>query len=63
MTWMLRPQMCKNTFLTAPCAEVIHTTLGPEFGEDKGKMAVILQALYGIMSAGASFGNHMADCM
>ena len=52
-----------NTFLTSPCSEKILTTLGPEFGGDVRKKAIILQALYGLKSAGASFGNHIADCM
>ena len=53
----------QNAYLTAPCAEKIWTTLGPEFGPDEGKMAVIGRALYGLKSAGASFSNHLADCM
>ena len=53
----------QNAFLTAPCSELIHMTLGPEFGEDQGKTVVIVQALYGLTSAGASFRNHLADCM
>ena len=28
-----------------------------------GKKAIIVQALYGLKSAGAIFGNHIADCM
>ena len=53
----------QNAFLTVPCSESIHTALGPEFGEDQGKTAVIVRALYGLTSAGASFRNHLADCM
>ena len=53
----------QNAYLTAPCAEVIHTTLGTEFGEDEGKTAIIVRALYSLASAGASFRNHLADCM
>ena len=45
----------ENTFLTVPCPELIHTSFGPEFGEDQGKTAVIVQALYGLTSAGANF--------
>ena len=52
-----------NAFLTAPCAEKIWTTLGPEFGDDVGKKATIVRALYGLKSAGASFGNHIAYFM
>ena len=52
-----------NTFLTAPCAEKIWNTLGPDFGDDVGKKAIIVRAMYGLKSSGASFGNHIADCM
>ena len=40
----------QNAFLTAPCSESIHTTLGSEFGEDQGKTAVIVRPLYGLMT-------------
>ena len=53
----------QNTSLTAPSSEKVHTTLGTEFGENKGKTAVIVKALYGLASSGASFRNHLADCI
>ena len=53
----------QNAFLTVPCEEKIWTKLGPEFGVDAGKSAILTRALYGLKSAGASFGNHVADCM
>ena len=37
--------------------------LGPEFGSDAGKKAIIVHALYGLKSAGGSFGQHITDCM
>ena len=46
----------QNAYLTAPCEEKIWTTLGPEFGPEQGKKALITRALYGLKSAGASFG-------
>ena len=49
----------QNAYLTAPCAERIYTRLGPEFGPDQGRLAVIVRALYGLKSAGASFGRHI----
>ena len=52
-----------NAFLTALCTEKIWTTLGPEFGENVGKKAIIVRVLYGLKSAEASFSNHIADCM
>ena len=37
--------------------------MGPEFGKDAGKSAVIVRALYGLKSAGAAFKSHLARCM
>ena len=53
----------QNAYLTAPCEENVWTVLGPEFGEDAGKSARVVRALYGLKSAGAAFGRHIADCM
>jgi hypothetical protein len=53
----------ENTYLTAPITEKVWTVLGPEFGDDTGKRALIVQVLYGLKSAGASFRNHLAECM
>ncbi len=36
--------------------------LGPEFGKDKGRKAIVV-AVYGLKSAGAAFRSHLADCM
>eukprot|EP00804_Cyclotella_cryptica_P021438 CCRYP_005781-RA/>CCRYP_005781-RA protein AED:0.29 eAED:0.29 QI:0/0/0/1/1/1/3/0/397 len=52
-----------NAYMTAPTEEKIWTILGPEFGDHQGKKAVIVRALYGLKSAGASFRHHLADCM
>jgi hypothetical protein len=53
----------ENAYLTAPVTEQIWTKLGPEFGSDAGKLAIIVRSLYGLRSAGALFRNHLADCM
>ena len=53
----------QNAYLTAPCPEKVHTTLGTEFGENKGKTATIVRVLYGLASSDESFRNHRADCM
>jgi len=53
----------ENAYITAPCTEKIWTILGPELGSDAGKSAIVVHALYGLKSAGASFHNHLADCM
>ena len=49
--------------LTAPCEERIWTVLGPEFGPDEGKKALVARALHGLKSAGASHRRHISDCM
>jgi hypothetical protein len=36
---------------------------GTRIGADAGKKAIIVRALYDLKSAGASFRNHLADCM
>ena len=45
-----------NAYLNAPCKEKVHVTVGPElFAEEHaGKIAVIVRALYGLRSVGAS---------
>jgi hypothetical protein len=53
----------ENVYLTAPITEKVWTVLGPEFGDDTGKSALIVRALYGLKSAGAAFRNHLAECM
>jgi hypothetical protein len=37
--------------------------LGPEFGDEAGKRALIIRALYGLNYVGAAFRNHLAECM
>ncbi len=44
-----------NAYITAPVMEKVWTILGPQFGHDSGKSAVIVHALYGLKSAGAAF--------
>jgi hypothetical protein len=44
-----------NAYITAPVKEKVWTILGPKFGHDSGKSAVIVPALYGLKSAGAVF--------
>ena len=52
-----------NAYLTAPVLEKVWTVLGPEFGEDAGRKALIVRALYGLKSAGAAFRAHLAKGM
>ncbi len=44
-----------NAYITAPVKEKVWIILGPEFGHDSGKSAVIVHALYGLNSADAAF--------
>jgi hypothetical protein len=53
----------ENAYLAAPITEKVCTVLDPEFGDDAGKQALIVRALYGLNSAGAAFSNHLASCM
>lgn len=53
----------QNAYLQAPISEKYWTTCGREFGEDCGKKALVVRALYGCKSAGADFRNHLRSCM
>jgi hypothetical protein len=53
----------ENAYLTAPTSEKVWTICGPEFGANAGKKAIIVRALYGLKGSGASYRNHIADCM
>jgi hypothetical protein len=53
----------QNAYLTAPTTEKVWTICGPEFGPDAGKKAVIVRALYGLKGSGASYRNHISNCM
>jgi hypothetical protein len=53
----------ENAYLTAPITEKFWTVLGPEFGNDAVKRALIFRALYGLKSDGAAFRNHLSECM
>ncbi len=52
-----------SAYITAPVKEKVWTILGPEFGNNSGKSAIIVHALYGLKSAGASFQTHRASFM
>ena len=38
----------ENAYLTAPVTEKIWCVLGPEFGDDAGKRALVIRSLYGL---------------
>ncbi len=44
-----------NAYITAPDKEKIWTSLGSEFGKDKGKNAIIVRSLNSLKSIGHSF--------
>ena len=44
-----------NAYLNAPCREKIWTVAGTEFGEDKGCILIVVRALYGLKTSGASW--------
>ncbi len=44
-----------TAYITTPFIEKVWTILGPEFGHDSGKSAVMVRALYRLKSAGAAF--------
>jgi hypothetical protein len=50
-----------NAYITAPISKKVWTVLGPEFGIDAGKSAIIMRTLYGLKSAGAAFRTHLAS--
>ena len=52
-----------NAYITAPVKEKIWTYLGPEHGEDEGKKAIIVRALYGLKFSGAAFCIHLCEFM
>ncbi len=52
-----------NALITAPVTKKVWTVLGPEFGSDAGKSAVIVRALYGLKSASTAFRAHLASFM
>ncbi len=52
-----------NAYITAPVTKKVWTVLGPKFGSNAGKSAVIVRTLYGLKSAGAAFRAHLASFM
>ena len=50
-----------NAYLNAPCREKIWFVAGREHGERQGKVMVIVRALYGLKSSGASWRAMFAE--
>jgi len=53
----------ENAYLNAPCREKIWFVGGTECGEDSGKVLIIVRALYGLKSAGASWRSTFAQAL
>ena len=51
----------QNAYLTAKCREKIWCRAGPEFGNQEGKIMIIVRALYGLKSSGAAFRSLLAE--
>ena len=51
----------ENTYLAARCREKIWTKSGPEFGQDEGKLFIIVMALYGLNSRGDAFRAFLSE--
>ena len=52
-----------NAYLNTKTTEKLYTYAGPEFGDDAGKLCVIVRALYGLKSSGAAYRNHFAETL
>ena len=53
----------KSAYLLAPTSEKHYIHLGSEFGEDAGKCALIVRALYGGKHAGRDYWMYLCECM
>lgn len=50
-----------NAYLNAYTTEKVYTIAGIEFGEESGRIAVIVRALYGLKSSGAAWHTMFAQ--
>ena len=51
----------QNAYINAETKEKVWFRGGDEMGPDKGKVVVIVRALYGLKSSGARWREHMAQ--
>ena len=51
----------ENAYLTAPCREKIRKRADPKFGQDEGKLFIIVMALYGLKSSGSAFREFISE--
>ena len=52
-----------NAYLYAPCREKIWIVAGPEFGSNAGCVMIVVRALYGLKSSGASWRVMLAQSL
>ena len=52
-----------NEYLNAKCQEKIWTVAGTEFGSEKGKVVLVVRALYGLNSPGAAWRQMLAQTL
>ena len=52
-----------NAYLNAKCQEKIWTVAGTEFGSEKGKVMLVVRALSGLKSSGASWRQMFAQTL
>jgi hypothetical protein len=53
----------QNAYVQATSLEKYYAITGDEFGEDKGKTALFVRALYGLKSSGDSWRAHIAHTL
>jgi Reverse transcriptase (RNA-dependent DNA polymerase) len=54
----------QGAYLNAPCRERVHTICGPEFGPElRGRIAVIVKALYGLKTSAFAWRSHLAETL
>lgn len=49
-----------NAYLMAPVSEKLYTILGDGFGDDAGKMGIIVRAIYGLRTSGKALRKFLA---
>ena len=59
----IRSTYIGNTHLNGKCQEKIWTVAGTEFGNEKGKVMLVLRALYGLKSSGSAWRQMLAQTL
>lgn len=53
-----------NAYLQAPVREKVHTTAGPEFGQNNvGRTVLVVRAMYGLKSSGATWHAKLCETL